>query len=190
MVETRFAELLRGVCEVLDRLGLVYAVTGSVASSIHGEPYASQDIDFCLHMDESQAAALADGLPSRFYRSKDALTQAASDRTIANIIDNETGLKIDLSVLPDEPFYDSVLSRRQQLAFEPGGSAIWVVSPEDVILMKLIWRRDTRSQKQWDNALSVARAQRGSLDIKYLRRWATAYKIEHDVENLLVEAGA
>ena len=63
------------------------------------------------------------------------------------------------------------------------------MSPEDIILMKLEWRKDTRSQRQYDDALGVARLRGGTLDWGYLRRWSEELGITEDLESLRLDAG-
>lgn len=189
MAEGPFVDLLETVCAELERQGIAYAITGSVASSVYGEPYTSQDVDVCVHMTDTQAAALATALPARFYRSEEAMRDAARRRSITNLIDVDTGLKVDLSVTPDEPFYRSVMARRRQVPYASGDPSFWTVSPEDVILMKLLCRKDTRSQKQWDNALSVVKTQGAGLDWTYLHDWAARLAIRDDLHSLTQAAG-
>jgi len=186
--DNEFISLLRPVCAELDRAGIVYALTGSIVSGVYGEPISSLDIDIALNMSESQAGELAKSLPARFYRSEDALREAVRFRRMANLIDAATQMKIDLCMLPDSPYYRGVLARRQLVEFLPGAS-FWSVTPEDIILMKLDWRRDTQSQKQWDNALSVVRTRGVSLDWKYLRDWADQLKLSKDLVRLQTEGG-
>lgn len=189
MVEGGFQAILEVICSELDAHGLCYAITGSVASSIFGEPITSLDVDVCLRMTTGQAKALSSTLPQRFYRSEQALIECAERKGMANLVDMDTGIKVDLSVLPDEPYFDSVLARRQQVAYGSGGPAFWTVSAEDIILMKLRWRRDSESQKQWDNALSVVRVQGGRLDWEYLRQWAGTLGLATDLTALREAAG-
>ncbi len=189
MDEAPFLGLLNVLCGELEAAGLKYALTGSVVSSIYGEPYTSMDVDVCLRMTPAQAAALAASLPPRFYRSAEALAQAARQRGIANLIDLETGLKADLSVLPDEPYFDEILRRRQKIEYHPSGPAFWTVSAEDIVVMKLLWRKDSRSQKQWDNALSVVRQQGPRLDWAYMREWGQRLELASDLQSLQKAAG-
>ena len=42
-------ELLTAVAAALDRIGIQYMVTGSIASSLYGEPRLSHDIDVLVH---------------------------------------------------------------------------------------------------------------------------------------------
>lgn len=189
MSSNPFIEILTIVCAELDATGVKYAVTGSVASSIHGEPVTTNDIDLCLHIDLESGMKLHNALPQRFYRSDEAMRDAVQRHSMWNLIDSASGVKVDLSVLSREPYYDAVLARRRKVEYERGGAAFWTVSPEDVVLMKLIWHKDSRSAKQWDNALSVVRAQGNKLEWSYLRDWADQLGLGADLNRLAVEGG-
>jgi len=188
MTDDPFIEVIGQTVGTLDRLGIVYAITGSIASGVYGEPIVSQDVDFGIRVTEIQAARLADELPHRFYRNRESLIEIARRGGMANLIDAGSGWKVDLSVLPRTPFYDAVLSRRIQIPFGPGSPIFFVVSPEDIILMKLLWRKESRSEKQWANALSVARTGRATLDWEYLFRQASTVGIVADLVSLRNEA--
>src|ERR1044071_7438926 len=154
MPDDYLLETLAPVCAALDSLGVTYAITGSVASSVHGEPVATQDVNICVRMSPGQATRFATMLPAHFYRSAEDLQEAVRIGGMANIVNMETSFKADISQIPREPFHDQVVARAKRVAYGPGGPAVPVVSPEDVILMKLRWRRDSRSAKLWENALS------------------------------------
>lgn len=158
-------------------------------SSVFGEPMTSLDVDICLRMTEVEARRLSGLLPARFYRDEESLVDIARRGGMANLIDTRTHLKIDLSVLDRTPYYDSVLARRTRIDYGDSGLAFWTVSPEDIVLMKLIWRSDTFSAKQWDNALSVVRAQGNKLEWSYLRDWADQLGLRADLNRLAVEGG-
>lgn len=189
MSNNPFVDVLTVVCGCLDTVGIRYAVTGSLVSSIFGEPVTTQDVDICLRMTVDEAKKLDGVLPQRFYRSVEAMADSVMRHSMSNLIDTDTGLKIDLSVLAPEPFYNSVLARRRQIAFGPDVPSFWTVTAEDIILMKLVWRRDTQSQKQWDNSVSVARSRNATLDWRYLQDWSARLGLEKDIESLRVEAG-
>ena len=50
--------------------------------------------------------------------------------------------------------------------------ALWLATPEDVILHKLYWNRITPSERQLGDVAGVVHVQRGNLDVHYLRQWA------------------
>lgn len=188
MDENPLLRLLRIVCERLEAAGATYAITGSVASSLHGQAVSSLDVDLCVRMSADDAARFAASLPPELYRSDAGLLVAARSHTMSNVIDPASGLKVDLSFLSPSPFHESVLRRRRLVAFAPGGPSFWTVSAEDIILMKLLWRKDTRSRKQWDNALSVVKVNGARLDWSYLRAWAERLGLTADLELMMKEA--
>lgn len=182
-------EVVELTVAALTEIGIEYAITGSVASGLYGEPISTQDVDIIVRMTEPQARRLGQALPARFYRNEESLVSAARDGGMVNVIDMDTTFKVDLSVVALTPFHRSVFDRRRGIEFEPGRMKIDVVSPEDIILMKLVWRRDTQSQKQWENALSVARVRGTRMDWKYLFGQARTLGIEDDLVKLRDEAG-
>ncbi len=189
MGEDPFIDVIAVTVEALERVGVHYAITGSVASSIHGEPFHSLDVDFVIRMTVDQARSLHRALPQRFYRSAERLQEVARTGGIANLIDLDTDLKVDLSVLSAGAFFDAVLSRRTLTPFGPDAPSFYTVTAEDVVLMKLMWREESQSQKQWDNALGVVRVKGVSLDWKYLFDQARELDIEQDLIKLRDEAG-
>ena len=182
-------ETLKEVTGILDSLRAPYAVTGSVASSVHGEPYSSLDVDLVLQATPQQATELAKRLTPRFYAPQDMLSEAARDRAFTNVIDNRTGLKVDLSFVSESGFFGTVMKRRVKSKIGTESPEFDFVTPEDIILMKLVWRKDTQSQKQWDNALSVAQVRGARMDWKYLFEQARELEIEDDLVKLRDEAG-
>ncbi|HPD31704.1 MAG TPA: hypothetical protein PLL20_17060 [Phycisphaerae bacterium] len=189
MANDDFAGLIRQVTTPLEEQGVVYAITGSVASSIHGEPRASIDVDIVMNMRPNQVSRLVADLGPRFYADADVIRQACVDHSMTNVIHRKTSLKFDLSMLPDTPYYREVLRRRVWVEYPESDLRICVVSAEDIVLMKLLWRKTTGSRKQWENALSVVRTQRTRLDWTYLRGWAAELGIKTDLEELAREAG-
>jgi len=188
-MDNSLIDMLATVTSALEQLGIQYAITGSVASSVHGEPFMSQDVDIVLLADSAKTVTLANKLSPRFFAPTDMLSEAAARNELTNVIDNKTGLKADLSFIAPKGYLKSCVDRRVRLPI--GGSKLefWFVTPEDIILMKLLWRKDTRSTKQWDNALSVARVRGARMDWKYLFEKARELGIEKDLETLRDEAG-
>ncbi len=103
-----------------------------------------------------------------------------------NVIDLEGGWKADLILRKDRPFSRQEFERRRQI--EAMGQKLWVVSPEDTILSKLEWMKGRESDVQYSDALGVAVAQWGDLDIEYLHRWAGPLGVEKMLARLLTEA--
>ena len=94
-----------------------------------------------------------------------------------NLLDTESGEKVDFWVLTDSPFDQSRFARR--LTVEWGIVTLPVSSPEDTILMKLTWcQQSGGSEKQFLDVLRVYELQAELLDREYLERWATELNVD------------
>ncbi len=124
------------VIEALDGLGLRYHLGGSWASSTHGIPRQTQDVDIVVALPEDLVADLVTALGGDFYADEKRILQAARSRSSANIIHLESGVKIDLFVAGADPFDREELDRSRAVEL-PSGHTLWVKSPEDTILRKL-----------------------------------------------------
>lgn len=181
-------EALTRVTQALEACGIDYAVTGSVASSVHGEPFSSVDVDLVVAGNASRAAKLAEELSPEFYAPADMLTDAAERSEFVYVIDNKSGLKVDFSFIGSDPYLRQVLRRRVLRTIGSAELEFWLVTAEDVILMKLLWRKDTQSTRQWDNAMGVARVRGARMDWKYLFENAKSLGVEDDLIRLRDEA--
>lgn len=163
-------------------------ITGSVASSLQGQPRSTHDIDIVIAVQGPKAHDLAEAFPSRdFYLDEHSILDAISRQNMFNLIDLETGDKVDFWILTDEAFDRSRLSRR--ITEEFMGIKIKVSSPEDTILAKLRWAKLCGgSEKQFTDALRVYEVQYGKLDVDYLEHWAKQLNIESLWKRLMDEA--
>jgi hypothetical protein len=179
-------EFIKRLIALLDKAGIPYMVAGSVGSSFHGRPRATQDTDVVIDPTEDQFSSFLALMEQGYYVSLDAALDALRRRTMFNIVDLEGGWKADLILRKDRPFSRQEFERRRQI--EAMDQTIWVVSPEDTVLSKLEWMKGRESDVQYSDALGVAITQWGNLDLEYLRRWAGPLGIENMLSRLLKEA--
>lgn len=175
--------------QAIENAGVAYAIAGSFAAGMFGEPIADLTINIILRATPQQAVAVGQSLAPRFYTPEDRLAVAARRGDMMNVIDVATSLKLDLSFVRDDAFLQTVLLRSGEREFGSSGRSFRFVTPEDIILMKLEWRKDTKSQKQWDNVLSVMRVQRNRLDWKYMYDQAEALGVTEVLIRMRDEAG-
>jgi len=173
----------------LDEEEIAHALTGSVVAGLYGEPITSLDIDIVVVVDVDGAIRLAKRWERDLCADEESFRQAAKSHSIASMLHFPSGLKIDISVLPDTPYYREAMARRVRFTASGPEHSFWVVTPEDIILMKLWWRRDSRSEKQWANAVSVARIKGHKLDWDYLHKWARELDVAQDLADLRTAAG-
>jgi len=174
------------VTEALERCGIGYFLGGSLASSFQGEPRATNDVDLVVDLQEGQVGALVAALGADFDIDDVALRRAAAERSSWNVIYLPSATKIDLFILRASPFDRSEFARRQRVELRVGKS-LFVKSPEDSVLRKLLWYREGGevSDRQWRDVVQVLRQSRAFIDHRYLDEWA----VELGVGDLLARAG-
>lgn len=160
------------VAQALEAIGAVYVVGGSLASSVHGLPRATNDIDIVADLSEQHIDALAGALREQFYIAPDVARQAVREGGSFNIIHYESAIKADIFVAGDDAFRHAQIRRRE--ACREAGESMFVLTPEDTILAKLRWYRDGGevSQRQWQDVVDVVQVQADRLDAEYLRQTA------------------
>jgi len=131
-------ELLKKVIQALDGAGIEYMISGSLVSSLQGEPRSTHDIDVVVALQPASVRALVNTFTSpEYYLTEESILEAIQHKGMFNLIDVNSGDKVDFWILTDDPFDCSRFSRKY--AEKAMGISIIVSSPEDTILMKLKW---------------------------------------------------
>jgi hypothetical protein len=180
-------DFLHKLILLLDKAGIPHMIAGSLGSSFHGRPRATQDVDVVIdpskeHFERFIALLNQEG----YYVSPDAARDALRRRTMFNVIDVAAGWKADLIVRKDRAFSLQEFERRRSI--ETMGQRLFIVSPEDAILSKLEWAQGRQSEVQHADALAVAVAHFEDLDLGYLDKWAKELGVEESLLHLLTNA--
>ncbi len=180
------------VVRAMERLGVRYYVTGSLASSLHGEPRATNDSDIVAELSAVDAVRLQAELGSRFYVDPEEFAHAVANERSFNLIDEVELAKVDVFCVHAIGFQAEALTRAVRLELEKDDpfSRVAVASPEDLIVSKLRWYRlgNEVSDRQWSDLLGVVRAKAGGLDVEYVRRWCDRLGLTDLLERLLAQA--
>jgi hypothetical protein len=159
---------LRDVCERLDGAGIAYMLTGSLAMSFYARPRMTRDIDLVVAFESVKVKQFLDALGADFHADASAIMAALRDGRPWNIIHVPSVAKIDLIPRKDTPYRRAEFERRRRV--ELAGVSLWIVSVEDLILSKLEWSRESRSEQQ---RRDVGLLLQVPLDRAYLDEWAT-----------------
>lgn len=164
------------VAGALESLGLAYHLGGSLASSIHGEPRATNDIDLVVDLPADRVDLLADTLGPEFAVDRESLLEAARARSSCNIFYLPLFTKVDLFVARRGLYDRAEMGRRKRVQVGGPGEELFVKSAEDTVLRKLLWFREGGgvSARQWRDVVQVLRLNRGRLDEKVLDEWSPA----------------
>jgi hypothetical protein len=166
--------VLEKLTEVLDKLNISYVIGGSMASSVYGAVRFTQDADITVEPFGPVADKFFEVLKDDFYISKEAMIEALENRGSFNVIHFATAFKIDIFVRAESEFQRQMLIRSRKLQLGDSEKKVSFVSPEDIILLKLDWYKQSEctSQRQWSDVQGVLIGQGESLDFGYLKNWA------------------
>lgn len=178
-------DLLVDVAKILERLRITYAVTGGMALFVWGRPRFTYDVDIIVKLDLDTINHLARALRALHeygYISEEAMHRAWLRKGEFNFIDGRSGIKVDFWVIKENPFEREQIARRVVRKIK--GESVYFVSPEDLVLSKLLWHAESESARQLDDVESVLRVQK-KLDTAYLRRWAKKHSTSRILASLL-----
>jgi hypothetical protein len=176
-------ELLVDALGRLNRVGLPYMLTGSMASNYWGIPRTTHDLDFVIQLPAASIPKLLSEFAGEFALHEDSIRAAFRPPYQFNAIDTRSALKIDFWLLRPVPFEQEMFRRRVNVTVF--GEPAWISTKEDVILHKLFWNQITPSERQLGDAAGVVAIQRESLDLEYLKRWAAELDVVTVLEQLL-----
>jgi hypothetical protein len=181
-------DLLGRISRALHEAGIAHMVVGSLASSFHGEPRQTRDVDIVIEADPEgvrRFLALLDD--DAFYADVGAAAEAVERRTSFNVIERATGWKVDLIVRRDRPF--SVEELRRRLPVDLLGTRTQIATAEDTIIAKLEWAAEGASERQLGDVAAIIRTQGARLDWVYLERWIEKLELDDTWRRALDLAG-
>jgi hypothetical protein len=174
------------IISALGNAGIPFMVVGSLASSLHGDPRSTRDADIVIRPDSRTLDDFLQQIGSQFYVAPETARRALLTHSMFNVIDAGSGWKVDLIIAPATDFGEESFLRR--LSAKVLGVDVAVQTAEDTILSKLAWGKDSGSEMQYRDALSVALEQWEKLDKEYLRRWAPELGVSELLQKILEEA--
>jgi|SRR5215831_4926693 len=161
-------DVLRDVADRLTDAGIQYMLTGSLAMNYYSLPRMTRDIDLVVEVQLHDIDVIVSGLEPDYYVERDAISQAIAHERTFNIIHREAFIKVDCIVKKRSEYRQLEFDRRQRINFQ--GSAVWLVSKEDLIISKLFWARDSHSELQLRDVKNLLAS---GYDVRYVQQWAS-----------------
>lgn len=167
--------VLKIVASRLNAAGIPYMVSGSIAANVYTTPRMTRDIDIVVALQPDDAERLFGLFRGDFYVDLDSVKQAARLRSLFNIIHQQGIVKVDFIVRKDTEYRKTEFERRRTVDLE--GTDVSIVSPEDLILSKLQWARESRSELQLRDVRNLLTTV-GNLDRGYIERWIARLNLD------------
>lgn len=149
-----------------EKLGVRYMLSGSMAMAAYAMMRMTNDIDIVMELEYRNAQRFIDEFERDYYVPHGRVRDSVERKKMFNIVHQETVVKVDCVIAKDDPFQKSSFGRRRQLLFS--GIDLWVISKEDLIVSKLNWAKDTKSEMQMRDVASIIR---NGYDEDYVQTW-------------------
>ncbi len=165
-------ELLRKLGKVLAKLRIPYLITGGIAVVAWGRPRFTADIDVVIELlpkNLEQLAKELEAIDNDVYVDRNMMSRALTTQGEFNFIHPSSGLKVDFWILTNEKFDRERMRRR--IKRKIAGIPLFFSSPEDLILIKLRWHKESGSEQQLRDVESIIKIQK-KLDWRYLAKWS------------------
>ncbi|HYJ05692.1 MAG TPA: hypothetical protein VEX43_11195 [Chthoniobacterales bacterium] len=159
-------DVLRDMSQRLESAGIAYMLTGSMAMNYYAQPRMTRDLDLVVALapaDTDRVVALFD---ADYHVSRDAVSSAIAEESIFNLIHNESVIKVDCIIRKNTPYRQAEFERRARIAVQD--FSVWIASKEDLIISKLAWASDSRSETQLNDVKNLALT---GCDTAYIEHW-------------------
>jgi hypothetical protein len=172
-------QIVREVIDTLEGLQIPYMLVGSLSSNFYGIARNTNDADFVVQLDEPSLTQLINRLGPNF-RLVGQMSFETITATMRHVLESPSkNFKIELFLLSNDPHDQSRFNRRRKV--EALGGAVFVPSPEDVLITKLRWSRQGNRRKDLDDARDVIAVSGPQLDWPYVEQWCN----QHGTRKLL-----
>lgn len=187
MASTSAEDLFSRVVAALSASGVPYMLTGSFASSFHGAPRTTHDIDIVIAPVLGTLNVLIKQFPEdSYYISREAALQAYGDEGMFNVVDFSSGWKVDFIIRKSRAFSLEEFERRQPV--ELLGTPLFIASAEDTVISKLEWAKLGGSDRQLRDVSGIISTQGERLDTSYIQRWVGRLSLDQQWERAKSDA--
>ena len=159
-------DIVRDVSVRLDGARIGYMLTGSMAMNYYAQPRMTRDIDIVVALRPGDAARVVQLFSPDYYVAREAVESSIVHQSLFNLIHNESVIKVDCIVRKQNEYRLAEFNRRQRIKIE--NFETWIVSKEDLILSKLFWAKDSRSELQLRDVKNLVAT---GCDRRYIEQW-------------------
>ena len=161
-------DIVRDVSQRLASAGFDYMLTGSMAMNYYAQPRMTRDIDVVIALQSGDTECVVKLFSPDYYVSREAVDSSIAHQSLFNLIHHESVIKVDCLVRKRTEYRLHEFNRRQRIKIQDFET--WIVSKEDLILSKLFWAKDSRSELQLRDVRNLVST---GCDRAYIKHWTT-----------------
>lgn len=166
-------DLLKMVCNQLDKHEIKYMVSGSIALNIYTIPRLTRDIDIVIELSENKIDEFTSLFPNAYY-DIDTIKEELKRKGMFNVIDHSTGFKIDFIIKKETEYFNLAFQRRQRV--KEFNTELWVIEISDLIIAKIIWIQEYQSERQlFDIEHLLLNPEK---NIEYIKKWCSKLNLK------------
>ncbi len=159
-------ETLKDFVERVDKLGIDYMVTGSVAMSVYITARLTMDIDVVVEIRPADAERFSNQFSDGYYVNPNSIRRAIDHQSMFNIVSLANSVKVDCIPRKSDEFSKERFRRRKMATLD--GVEFWAITKDDLILAKLIWARESHSEIQFRD---ISNLMDSGYDREYVESW-------------------
>ncbi|MSU58260.1 MAG: hypothetical protein EXS35_08780 [Pedosphaera sp.] len=167
-------DIVRDVSARLDGAGISYMLTGSMAMNYYAQPRMTRDIDLVVALRPDDADRVVRLFTPDYYVSREAVNASLEHTSMFNLIHQESVIKVDCIVRKQTKYRLLEFERRRRIKIE--NFETWIVSKEDLILSKLFWAKDSRSELQLRDVRNLIET---GCDRTYIGQWTANLELSN-----------
>lgn len=173
-------DIVRDISRKFEQADVAYMLTGSMAMNYYAQPRMTRDIDVVVAIAPKDVQRLIDFFRPDYYASEQSIRESLAEESIFNLIHNESVIKVDCIVRKASEYRKIEFERRQKIPILD--FTTFIVTKEDLIISKLSWAKDSRSELQLGDVKNLLAT---GYDSDYLRHWTHELKLDSLLEECL-----
>lgn len=173
-------DVVRDVTEKLQKLKIPFMLTGSMALNLYARPRMTRDVDFVIDLRPGDLPTFLDTFDSEYVVSGETAQAAVQGRKSFNLIHRECVIKVDCFVRADTAYAQAAFDRRKPMRVE--NYETYVATKEDLIISKLGWAKQSRSEVQLQDVRSLVAT---DYDRQYVLEWTKKLGLQDLLEECL-----
>ena len=173
-------DVMRDISRRFDQTGINYMLTGSMAMNYYAQPRMTRDIDIVIAITHEDVERVGTLFRPDYYVSEKNIRESLDQESIFNLIHQESVIKVDCIIRKESEYRRLEFERRQKIPILD--FATFIVSKEDLIILKLFSAKDSHSEIQLGDVKNLLAT---GYDASYLQRWTRELELDNLVKECL-----